>query len=174
MQPIDAPRSLHYKNGKAFPSNMVFIGYILLVLSVFIFLGNLLLGMTTFLISLFLAFTTCGVEIDPENSIIRDYTRYLGFIKISKKLDSKKFMFVSAIPTKQSSTMYSRANSSTTNTDYFFGVCLLNGNYRNKTELTKFEKKSEAVAVAQDLSHRLGLEYFDYDPLTIREKMLKR
>ena len=70
-------------------------------------------------------------------------------------------------------TAYSRI-SSVSNTDYKFGLCLLNVNYRNKTDLTRFGQRSQSVEIAKQLAHRMGLEYFEYDPTVIRTKMMER
>jgi hypothetical protein len=175
MDILDQPTNLHFKNGKVFPPNVVFMGYIVVGAAVAVFfLGNIFIGFGVLLLSLFLSLTNYGVEIHPETFTISEYTSYLGFIKIKKKIDSRKYAIITVVPSKQSNTMYARTNTSTNYTDYYHSVCLLTKQYRGKRELTKFTQKAQAVEVAKELGHRMNLEYFEYDPRVIRDKMLGR
>lgn len=174
MEPIDAPKPLHFKNGKLFPSNRMLIGYVFLVSSIFVAIINLYIAVPVFLLGLFICFTRYGIIIDPEKNSYHEYTVYLGLIKIGKTLKYNPTEFLTVIPTRQSSTTYSRTNSSYINTEYFFSICLLNDRYRNKRELTKFDQKSMATDIAKNLADRMGVEYFEYDPIVIREKLLQR
>lgn len=174
MDTLDKPSDLHFRNGKIFPSNVVILGYILVGLSPLVFFGNIFIGIGVFLAGTFIAFTSNHVVINLENQTIWDYTAYYGFIKSGKTIDYRKYRIVTVVPVKQTTTAYSRSTQSTSYTDYYFAVCLLGGNYRGKRELTMLPGKSQSEELAKELAHRMGMEYFDYDPMVIREKMLGR
>lgn len=175
MDILDQPINLHMKNGKVFPHNAVFLGYIILGASVFAFvMGSIYIGIGGLLISLFISFTTYGVRIYPETFTVDEYTRYMGFIQFNKLFDYRKFNIITVVPTIQANTMYSRSSNSMTYTDSYYSICLLNKNYRNRKDLIKIERKDKSVEVAKMLAHIMEMEYFEYDPKIIREKMLGR
>lgn len=180
MEILDQPTALKYSNGKVSPDNVILMGYIFLGLSVFfLFLGAvyivaLFVGIFGVLFSMFLSFTTYGVEFFPEKRYFENFTILLGFMRVNKKVDLNKFQFITVLPLKQTSSVYANTYLSTTITDYKHAVCLLNVNYRNKQELIIFENKSKAEEIAKELAHCLSLEYFDYDPKLIREKLSRR
>lgn len=173
MEPIDAPISLHFKNGRVFPPNSLFMGYTILAIAIFVSMAlDIYFGLAGILIGSFIAFTRYGVIILDDGSALIEYTRYFGFIQIAKKKSLNAYSFVTVIPVKQTSTIYSRSSSSTSITDYFQTISLLKSNYRGKLELTRLNSKSIAEETARKLAERLNLHYFDYDPQLIREKLL--
>lgn len=174
MDTLDQPIDLHFRNGKVFPSNVVILGFILLGLSPLAFLGNMYIGIGLFLAGTFIAFTSNHVVVDLETQTIREYTAYLGFIKIGKTTDYRKYGILTVVPVRQTTTTYSRSIHSTSYTDYLFAVCIMGSNFRGKKELTKLPQKVQSEDLAKELTHRMGMEYFDYDPKVIREKMLGR
>lgn len=174
MDIIDQPIDLHFRNGKVFPSNVVILGYVFLGLCLLALLGNIYIGIALFLAGAFISFTSNHVVVDLETQTIQEYTAYFGFIKIGKTIDYKKYGILTVVPVKQTTTAYTRSTQSTSSTDYFFAVCLLGSNYRGKKDLTKFPQKSQSEDLAKELTHKMGMEYFDYDPKVIREKMLGR
>lgn len=150
MDQLDKPVALSYDNGKVSPSNVILIGYIILGVSVLILLGNWIIGAIGIVIGAFISFTREGIDIQSEQKMIVFYTKLFGFIKIGKKKSYAKFQFLSVIPVKETVTTHSRV-SSVSNTDYKFGISLLNANYRNKTDLTRFNQRSQSVEVAKQL-----------------------
>lgn len=171
---LDTPVSLSYNNGKVSPSNVVFMGYIILPVSLFMFLmGSYILGSIALVLSVFIAFTTYGTVIDPEEKKIREYTAYLGFIKVYKSYSYANFQYLTIIPSKKTTTMNMRMINTISHTDYLQGICILNKNYRNKKELTRFPQKSLALDVAKKLTNIMDLEYFEYDPQIIRQHLIK-
>lgn len=174
MEPIDQPIDLHFRNGRVFPSNVVVLGYIFLGLSPLALFGNVFIGIGLLLVGVFIAFTSNHVVVDLETQTFREYTAYLGFIKIGKTIDYRKYGILTVVPVKQTTTAYTRSTQSTSNTDYLFAVCIMESNFRGKRELTKLKQKSQSEDLAKELAHRMGMEYFDYDPMVIREKMLGR
>lgn len=174
MDILDLPANPHFKNGKVFPPNVVLMGYIFLGVSLIALLGNVFIGIALFLIGFFIVFTSNHVVVNMETETMKEYTAYFGFLKIGKTISYKKYSIITVIPVKLTITAYTRSTQSTTSTDYLFGVFLLTGNFRGKKELTKFSQKSQSEELAKELSHRMGMEYFEYDPKVIREKMLGR
>ncbi len=173
MDQLDKPVALSYNNGKVSPSNVLLIGYIILGISVLLLLGDWIVGTIGIVIGALITFTREGIDILPEQKVVVFYTKLFGFFKIKKKKNYGNFQYITVIPVKETVTAYSRI-SSVSNTDYKFGLCLLNVNYRNKTDLTRFGQRSQSVEIAKQLAHRMGLEYFEYDPTMIRAKMMER
>lgn len=174
MEPLDKPISLNYKNGKVFPTNAVFMGYVFLIVSIPAGLfGIIYIGIGLFIISIFMIFTTYGTQIHPDQKKIEEYTKYFGFIQISKTYSYENHKYICSIPVKLTTQVYGRSSNSTTISNYYHSISILNQNFKNRKDITKFEQKSVATDTAKNLAHRLGLEYFEYDPKVIREKMLR-
>lgn len=174
-EPLDAPLQLSFSNGKLFPPNAVFMGYVFMVVSCFsLFMGGWILSLILLSIALLTAFTNYGIRFDPGRQTFTEFTHYLGLIPIEKTLSYASWKYITVIPLKSTTTLFSRSTNSTSITTYYYTICLLNANYRNKKELTKFESKSTSDEIAKQLSERLGLEFFEYDPLTIREAFKRR
>ena len=167
---LDTPVPLKYNNGSSFPDNSKVIGYALLVVGVlFSAFGNWIIGPPLLLFGLFICFTHYGVEFHPEKKEVTEYTKYLGFIPVSKTLNYEKWGFVSVVPLRITSTVYARSSNSTSLTDNYFTICLLGKNYRSKKELIRLDNKNTAETTAKALSSRLGLDYFEYNPQVVRD-----
>lgn len=172
METLDSPVSLKYKTGKVFPPNAIMTGYVLIGTSLLVLIfGAIYIAPIVLLFGLWIVLSTYGVEINTENQQIIEYTLLFGVIRITKKYSYNKYRFLTILPLKETVQMYSRSSSHTNISNYYFTLCLLHGNYRNKKELTRFEQKSEAEHIAKNLCHRMNLEYFEYDPYVIREKI---
>jgi hypothetical protein len=175
MDPLDQPINLHMKNGKVFPTNVVFMGYIILGAAVFAFLmGSIFIGIGGLLIACLISFTTTGTKIRPETFRVEEYTRYLGFIPISKSFDYQDYSVICVVPTRETNTMYSRNSNSMSYVESYYSICLLNQYYRSRKDIARFERKDKSTEVAKMLAHIMELEYFEYDPKVIRQKMLGR
>jgi len=170
METLDPPVKLKYSYGKLFPANAVFIGYIFLAVSVFSFLlGAWIIGLIIMLIGLVISLTWSEVKFNPEAKEFTEQINYLGFIPISKRYYCKNWKYITVLPVKLTTTVYSRSTNYTNLTEYYFAITLLNANYRNKKELVQFESRNSGEEIAKELGTRLGLDYFDYDPSVIRE-----
>lgn len=175
MDILDQPTNLHLKNGKVFPTNVVFMGYIILGTACFAFLmGSILIGIGGLLVGSFISFTASGIRIRPEIFRVEEYTRYLGFIPIAKSFDFRQYSIICVVPVRETNTMYSRSSNSKSYAESYYFICLLNQNYRNRKDIAKFERKDKSTEVAKMLAHIMTLEYFEYSPKVIREKMLER
>lgn len=173
MEILDTPVSLKYNHGNNFPPNVKMIAYIMLFFSFFISLsGSLILGGILLLLSLLAITNRYIVLIDPENNFIREYSLFLGFIKIGKKYPLHKYKYITSMPLIESQRVYGRTSNSTTMSNNSTAVTLFGENFRGKRIITKFDSKSEATDIAKRLGHRLNLKFFDYDPLLVRQVLL--
>lgn len=174
METIDTPADLNYSTGKLFPSNAVFIGYILMPVGVAaLFFGSLIIGLVLLLAGAVISFSNTAIIIDPEMSMYFNQTRILGFIPFSSKHPLDKWELLTVIPIRISETVYANAVMSNTQSNFYFTVSLMKASYRGKKELLRFESKVKAEEVAKGLSHRLGKSYFEYDPIVVRDAFRK-
>ncbi len=174
MDILDTPINLTYSNGKLFPNNAVFSGYVLLAVSVFsLVMGSRIIGLVLILIGSLISFSKSDLVFNPDKNAFYERTFYLGFIPTSKTFDVSNWQLITVIPSRQTQTMYARSSTSTSVTDVYFVVALLKSNYRGKKELIKFENKSRSYEVAKGIGERFGLVFFEYNPQTIREAYQK-
>ncbi len=165
---------LKFDNGKVFPPNVVVMAYVFLAVSIFSFLSTWWLGLILFIVSMFILTTKMKVEIDLAENTYREFTHFFQIIKMGKTFDLNSFKYVSVIPKRQSTVMYSRASNSNIQTNFFHVVCILNENFRAKKEVLQLESKNKANLLAQDLSIKLKMDYFEYDPQKVREFYSKK
>jgi hypothetical protein len=158
--------------GKVFPANVTFVGYLLFGFSFFIFNKSILGGIFVLLLACFITFTAYGTEINLRSRTIREFTKYCGFIPLGKDKSYNGHRFITSIPSKQSVRMYSRATTGTIVTDYFYLVCIYNEKYQARIEVAKFNSREEAIGIAKKLAPQMELEYFDYDPRNMRDRLL--
>ncbi|MFA7275103.1 MAG: hypothetical protein WC044_14630 [Crocinitomicaceae bacterium] len=158
--------------GKVFPANVTFVGYLLFGLSFFIFTTSILGGIFVLLLAFFIAFTDYGTALNLRTKTIREFTKYFGFIPLGKDKSYSGHRFITAIPSKQSIRMYSRATTGTIVTDYFYLVCVYNEKYQARIEVAKFDSREEAIEVAKKMAPQMELEYFDYDPRNMRDRLM--
>ena len=173
MDIIDSPVQLEFKNGSIFPQNAVIIGYVFLPISVFIILGGgFIIGPIFLFTSLAVCFTRHVVEIIPEKHIIHDYYCFVGFIKIGKPYSFEAYKYITVMPLIESTRVYANSTNSTTISNNYSTVVLFKDRLKGKKHITKYGERNEAVEVAQKLSSRIGLKYFDYDPKLVRDMLL--
>lgn len=175
MDTLDAPVNLKFNNGKLFPSNVVFVGYVFLGVGVFSLLTAAWpIGLFFILLGAFLSLTFELVIFDPEKRIVKEQTNYLGFIPSNKIHSCNKWKYMTVIPVRRTTTIYASAANYTTDTRYVFTLTLLNEMYRNKKELVRFDDKGDAELNCERLCERMSMEFFKYDPMVIREFYKKR
>jgi hypothetical protein len=170
---IKSNNIITFDNGKVFPHNVIFMAYILGLVSIFAFLSNWLLGLILFLVSSFILTTKMKVEIDLNKSTYREYTHFFQIFKTGKTYDLNLYKFISVLPKRQSTVMYSRSSNSNIQTDFFHVICILNEKFKNKKEVSKFESKEKAILLAKELAEKMKLEFIEYDPKKVRELYLK-
>lgn len=167
-------KKYEFKNGKVMAPNAVFMGYLFLGVSVFVFLANPLMGIGMFLVACFASFTTYGTELDLAHQELIEYTKYLGVLKIYKSISYKGHSVITVLPASTSYRMYSRSSNGTTSTDYYFTITLFNEHFRKKLSVGNVSTREEAIAKAKELAVAMGMEYFEYSPQAIREKLNQR
>jgi hypothetical protein len=172
-QPIDNPAALEYNNGNIIPGNLKMIAYIMLgvcimfVLSAFYIVAAILL-----FLCLCVIINSNIVSIDPENDEIYDYMRYLGFIKIGKKVKLSDYKYITTMPLMEGQQMYANSALSTTITNSYSTITFFKDGLRGKKVITKFNSKNEAIESAENLSVRLNMKFFVYDPKLVRQVLL--
>lgn len=175
MQTLDSPIPRHFDNGWYFPLRIRITGFILIAYGLFsLLIQSYYIGAPMLIFGLFIGFTFSGVRIDTDGKRIIEYTRYLGFIAIAKKSPYENYQYVTVIPTRVSEAVNANLVQQTVKTNYKFSVCLFTGVFRGKKELTVLNAKSEAEFIAKQLAHLLEMEYFEYDPQAVREKLRGR
>jgi hypothetical protein len=177
MEPLDAPLNLDFKQGLVFPSNVRMIGYVLAGVAIYTLVALnivvfLLVGLPLLLISCFILLTRYGVKVHPELKSVEEYTLILGFIPYTKKKSFAKHVYISALPSKETTTVYANTYNSTNITEYKYMVTIFGERLRGKLEIAKFENKSLATDAARALAHTMELEYFEYDPSKVRSMMM--
>lgn len=172
---LDTPVPRHFDNGWYFPLRIRISGFILIAFGLFSLLtASYYIGAPLFVLGLFIAFTFSGVRIDTTRKRIIEYTRYLGFIHVTKSYSYEQHHYVTAIPTRVSQAVNANLVQQTVETSYRFTVCLLTENFRRKKELMVITSKSEAEHLSNQLAHLLEMEYFEYDPQAVRAKLTGR
>lgn len=160
--------------GKVFGSNIVFASYLVLFLSIFIFLEKPIFGLIILIISLFLALTDYGVILYFESNTYKEYTRYFGILTKGKSRSYNDFHYITFFPTKKSFKMYTSTSIGNTVSEYYYSVYILSENLRKKVELFRTDDSKRALKKAKYLSQKMNKEYFDYDPKFIRQKMTSK
>ena len=166
---LDKPVALSYNNGKLFPQNGIFSSYFVLAASLLCFVkGAWFVGLPLLILSSLVLLSNQGVRIQNDGSHFIEFTNYFGFIQQNRSFQTKDWTYITVLPGKATTTMFSRSTNYTNQTNYFFQICLLNQRYGHKKELIKLSSRSEAEALAKSLAHIMQLSYFDYDPAVIR------
>jgi len=158
-------------NGKSFPHNVVFIGYILLLLGAFFLLLNPIVSIFFIGIGALVAFSNYGVILNFDKKTITEFTAYFGCWKSKKVKSYNDHHYITVLPVNESFRMYSRSSIGTTIKDYFFMITIFDEKLHRKIEVSKQEKNAKAKEIALELAVKMELEYVDYDPKWIREKM---
>ena len=167
-----------YSSGNFFTPNAKFFGYIALLFSVGLifwtffpeYSGLSKIAFTLFLLplSMYLTFTTYGVEVDFNNKTIQDYKMIMGFIEKKGELKSIKYNYVTVLPQLRSYSMQTRANMGTSVSERMFLVVLISDNCRRKEELLMTSNKEKAYEFAKEIATGLELEFIQYDPKKYR------
>ena len=151
---------MHFDQGSYFPSNFTYLGYVGLVAgSVFMLIGNVVLGLPILLISLGLSFTKMGCSIDKENKTMSDYVSVVG-LKFGSPQPFQKLMKLIVKQNEVSQVMNSRGSSTTLHYTIYNAYLF----YDNNSILLTGDKRKERIEakmklVAEELS--IPLEILD-------------
>ena len=173
MATLDPPAKLSYNHGNNFPPNFKVIVFAFLAVSVLMLLsGALIIGLILLLLSS-MAFTNQHiVTIDVDQNFIHDHNLFYGFIKIGNKSPLDKYKYITNMPLIESRNTMANLALSRSDSHSYTSVTFFGERLKGKLIVTKFDSKSEAVEVAEKLSDRLGLKFFQYDPKLVRQVLL--
>lgn len=175
MNILDRPVPRHFDHGWNFPLRIRIIGFVFLLFALLqLLMGMYFIGGAMLFLALFISFSFSGVKIDVDNQQISEYIAYLGFIRISKKYSYLKLHYITVIPKRVSTAVSANMVQQTVDTNYKFSVCLFTESFRVKKTIVDFETKSEATEITTQLAHLLKMNYFEYDPQVVREKLTGR
>jgi len=162
-----------YSSGNFFSPNARFFGYLFIFFSGGLIFwtfypeyngySKIIIALIFFPLSLYLIFTTYGVEIDYTKKTIQDYKKIMGFITRKGKLRMIKYNYVTVLPLLRSYSMYTRANMGTTVSESLYSVSLISDNFRRKVEVLTRESKGEAYGLAQEIANGLEVEFIEYE-----------
>lgn len=173
LEILDTPTKLSFNNGNNFPPNFVIIAYVILAASVpLILYGEYIFGIISLILPLFAITNQNIVSIDPKNNWIHDYGLYLGFIKIGKKFPLDKYKYITTMPLIESQQMHASTSNTTSISNSYVTVTLFGERLKGKRVITKFDSKNEAYETAVKLGDCLGLTFFEYDPIVVRQVLL--
>ena len=172
-QPIDIPAELEYNNGNIIPGNLKMIAYFMLGVCVMFFLSEFYIVATILLFfCLCIIINSNIVSINPEKDEIHDYMKYLGFIKVGKKVKLSDFKYITTMPLLEGQQMYANSALSTTITNSYTTITFFKDRLRGKKVIAKLDSKNEAIELAEKLATRLNMKFFVYDPKLVRQVLL--
>jgi hypothetical protein len=172
---LDSPVPTHFKHGWFFPFRIRLLGFSLLAICIpSLLFGSIYIGIGTLILGIFISFSFSGVKIDTDKQEVSEYTNYFGFIKTAKKYSYLKLHYITAMPKRESTTVNANIVQHTVDTTYKFTITLFTESFRSKKEITVYDSKSEAVHVSKQLAYLLKLNYFEYDPQFVRDRLTQR
>ena len=174
VQTIDSVTPTKFDHGWFFPLTTRIMGYTMLVFGTVILVTSIYFGIAVLLLGIFISFSFSGIEIDTTKKEVNEYNKYLGFIKTTKKYSYLKLHYITAMPKRISKVGHANLVQNTVDTEYKFSITLFTENLRTKKEIHTYTSKSKAVFVSKQLSSLLELEYFEYDPQFIRDRISQR
>ncbi len=173
MEPLNKPATLEYNNGNIIPGNLKMIAYILLgVCVMLLFSGNYIAAVILSFCCLCIIINNNIVSINPEKNEIHDYMKYLGFIKIGKKIKLDDFKYITTMPLVEGQQVLANMAQTTTITNSYTTITFFKDRLRGKKVVTKLNSKNEAIERAKLLAERLNMKFFVYDPNLVRQVLL--
>lgn len=154
---------IEIKQGRYFPKPAVLGGYIFLFFGIFSVFDNWPLGLSLLLLGIYLSLTFCGVEIDLNKKLFREYVQYFG-IKSGKWIELDKYSDLSILKSKEKSTIYSRTNIATSDSTIYYDLFLLSKSHRTKILLKRYSNKEEALEEGNNYAIKLDKELKNYNP----------
>lgn len=154
---------INCKLGKACMPGVVSSGYAFIVLSVFpvltFELSGYIGGAVFFLVGHFLAFTSCGVDLDVEEKRMNYYKVFFFFIKTHKWIDLSKFDYITVLISNVKTVIYSRSNRSTSQDEKKYEVYLMDSSKTDKQIVASFLRVKDATTFAKNIARKLNKKY---------------
>lgn len=165
----------YFRHGYLFPLPVRFLGYAIIILSLFAIIHSLIYGLLLLCIGILLGFSNYGAEIDENNQTIREYVRY--FIpKFGKWFAFSEFDYISIREKKSSMRVYFSSNQSFTMKDEKFEIFLTDFLLRKKVVITEKKSIKEAEEFTSVYFKKTNIPFKSYSDIISERKMyiLKR
>lgn len=166
---------VHIKKGTYFPTPFIILGIIFLIASIldlFSIDSSKIFGIVFLFTGAYLTTSQHGIIIDVETKMISNYTSFLG-IRKNNWISSDNYIYITLLTTRVKSTMGSRTNVSSSFSNNFYDITLLDKTHRNKMVVKRFENLTDAQKELTLLSEGLDLQIVKYNPV-VSEKTKKR
>ncbi len=160
-------------HGTIFPPALVFAGYVFLVFGIISVISIWIAGMILIILGAFICFSYSGIEIDVTEKKYREYTFYFG-IKSGKWMQLDRFSFLTVLCNREVYEVHSRANVTTSDSEKFYDVFMLDKLHREKLLLKRFKNAELATEYAKKISIELNMECAKYNPVLTTASKLKR
>lgn len=160
-------------HGPIFPPALVFAGYFFLAFGIISLYNNWILGAILILFSIFISFSFSGIEIDINEKKYREYSIYFG-IRSGKWLQLDRFPCLTVLCNNETYEVHSRANITTSVSEKYFDVYMLDKLHREKLLIKRFKDPGSALEYAKTFSCSLNLELAKYNPILTAKTRLRR
>lgn len=150
------------KSGPLFPWHFRFVGLILLVSSLPLFISNLLLALLLLVVGLAIVSAYEGTEIDSALKVYREYTSFFLLIKAGKferYVDVEKVFITKSTESQQMYTAHTTQSSTFENVVYNAYVKFSTG---EKIHLLREKYKDKLIKKLKTLSESLQVEIVDH------------
>ena len=160
-------------HGTVFPPALVYAGYIFLAFGVLTVTSNWILGSILICASIFISFSFCGLEIDLKTKRYKEFSIYFG-IKAGKWTSLDQILYVTILHNKEIYEIHSRANITTSDSENFFEVYMLDKSHREKILVKRFKNPDLAINYSNKISSILNIELTKYNPVVSTSTRFKR
>lgn len=161
------------KLGFLFGPTLRFIGAIMMLGGVLLFIYSYLASMVFLLIGAFLSTTKNHILFDRAKGRYKVYTNYLG-LKIGQWESLETFVDVAVLGGQEGYILHSRTNQMHKDVNKVVRVFLLSKSHRTKLLVGTFQKAQDAEQRALALEEYLGVRYTHYAPEISRATQLKK
>ncbi|MBN2779072.1 MAG: hypothetical protein JXR36_15650 [Bacteroidales bacterium] len=134
----------------------VFAGWIILAFGIYSCFYSLI-GISTVIVGLFLAFTNTSTKIDFENRKAKFSNNLFGIFSVGYWTDITSGMSLSLQKTTKSQNIFAFSNQKTTNTAQDYRIMLINEKGIAIMPLKKFDKKEDAENEIAELTKKLKI-----------------
>lgn len=134
----------------------VFAGWIILAFGIYSCFYSLI-GISTVIVGLFLAFTNTSTKIDFENRKAKFSNNLFGIFSVGYWTDITSGMSLSLQKTTKSQNIFAFSNQKTTNTTQDYRIMLINEKGNVIMTLKRFDKKEDAENEIAELTKKLKI-----------------
>ncbi|WP_196889187.1 hypothetical protein [Aureivirga sp. CE67] len=154
----------NFKTQKMFPNAIVFFGYLILILSIFVFIDfRFLVGIMLVFFGGLFAFSFTGVMFDIEKQRFKEYSSYFG-IKVGKWKKLEEFPYIGILTKNLVQSTSSLSQNKSKTRSQAFDICLMSENHRIKIPVKRFFDKEKATFAAEKMEVDLPVKLAVYSP----------